>query len=434
MERVQVGIIAPALGVPDETIQRFTESVHQSAPGCSYRVRIAKGLGDPEGLPNISRARNIGIRSLLDSCEVVVCADVDLLVPPGLVDQSYKVAMTHSCLWARAKHVRDAAEPYPWEAWKASPIREVARGTWNAMRWQEWVRSGGWDERCRGWGGEDDALTRDISEAGIPTYREDGFPLMHVHHAHRTRRHVGENTRIGQPTEWNWLVPNAAMTLFVTSRCNMQCNECSVAGLRGRDPAYSMPMEEVALFVALTRRAGYRFRVIVLSGGEPTLWPHLRGACRFIRESGIANRIKILTNGSCAEAITPDLVEVVDDIVISVHNTHHRAEQIARKFPGTVRIADRTTHYAQPTGPMDGVLPAKCVCGFGYFLYASTVGLCPMQLTVMPITGAWPHIMPLRGRYLDELMNVDRYRQPACRVCVSNERVRDCGETVKAHD
>lgn len=416
MERTQVGIVAPALGMPEATVQRFIDSVHASKPSCSYKLRIAKGLGSSAGLSNISRARNIGIRSMLDDCEVVVCADSDLVVPEGLIDRSYKIALSHSNFWARAK--------------EGGSIRLSARGTWNAMRWQEWVKSGGWDERCIGWGGEDDVFHSAIAERGIPTFREDGFDLMHPPHQPRSQFMSRRNLRIAKPTTWNWLAPNGAMTLFTTSRCTMECAECSVGPLRQRDKTYSMSMEDVCMFVCLTKQAGYRYRIVVLSGGEPCLWPHLYRACRLIKESGITKRIKILSNGSVPDAITSDLIEVVDEIVLSTHNSHMDAEMVAKKYPGTVRTVNRQDHYRIPQQAYPNTTPSDCVCGLNFFLYAGTVGLCPMELSVL--VDHHPHIMPMRGRYLDELMSVDRYNQPACTACCANEKVRKLVGTVPA--
>ncbi|HEV3240037.1 MAG TPA: galactosyltransferase-related protein [Casimicrobiaceae bacterium] len=47
----------------------------------------------------------------------------------------------------------------------------------------EWLlRLGGFDERFRGWGGEDDALTQKLLRAGVPTVEIDGPPALHLWH------------------------------------------------------------------------------------------------------------------------------------------------------------------------------------------------------------------------------------------------------------
>ena len=48
---------------------------------------------------------------------------------------------------------------------------------------REWLlRLGGFDERFRGWGGEDDAMTHKLRRAGVPVVQIDGPPALHLWH------------------------------------------------------------------------------------------------------------------------------------------------------------------------------------------------------------------------------------------------------------
>jgi hypothetical protein len=48
---------------------------------------------------------------------------------------------------------------------------------------REWlVRLGGFDERFRGWGGEDDAMTQKLLRAGVQALQLDGPPALHLWH------------------------------------------------------------------------------------------------------------------------------------------------------------------------------------------------------------------------------------------------------------
>jgi len=51
----------------------------------------------------------------------------------------------------------------------------LARGAFLAL--------GGWDERFRGWGGEDDALSYRLERARLPAIELDLRPAVHLHHA-----------------------------------------------------------------------------------------------------------------------------------------------------------------------------------------------------------------------------------------------------------
>ena len=64
----------------------------------------------------------------------------------------------------------------------------------------DWLKTGGWDERLTGYGGEDDALVIRREEAGIETTVTRDFPLMHVNHPARDSRTTEsrlENLEIG---------------------------------------------------------------------------------------------------------------------------------------------------------------------------------------------------------------------------------------------
>lgn len=51
---------------------------------------------------------------------------------------------------------------------------------------------GGWDERFRGWGGEDDAMTYKLERARVPALELDTRPALHLHHARRPEHTYGQ--------------------------------------------------------------------------------------------------------------------------------------------------------------------------------------------------------------------------------------------------
>ena len=67
---------------------------------------------------------------------------------------------------------------------------------------REWLlRLGGFDERFRGWGGEDDAMTQKLRRAGVEAAQIDGPPALHLWHP-RSRAttfghaHYADNRRV----------------------------------------------------------------------------------------------------------------------------------------------------------------------------------------------------------------------------------------------
>lgn len=94
---------------------------------------------------------------------------------------------------------RGAFDYAPVRAVDAAPNREgigekvVFCGGVFVIRRDAFVHLGGWDERFRGWGGEDDAMTYLVQRARLCAVELDERPALHLHHAR-----LPENT-FGQP-------------------------------------------------------------------------------------------------------------------------------------------------------------------------------------------------------------------------------------------
>jgi GT2 family glycosyltransferase len=197
-----LGIVVPAVGIDEPTIQRFTDCLleHENT---TAKIRLEIVRGPDQGMAfNAARARNAGIRACLDDCPIIVCADVDYLVPAGLVDYTaFQTGEKH--LWALRRNIPAELAPLrSWAHWMSLKIHVATEsrphgtctGSWNALSAANWRRIGGWDERCTGWGGEDDVLHARIAEAGIETVVTADFPLMHVRHTPREFSHANRRS------------------------------------------------------------------------------------------------------------------------------------------------------------------------------------------------------------------------------------------------
>lgn len=186
-----IGIVVVAVDIEPEIVARFEStlctSVHSST---AYELRVmAAERYLEDGLLNKSRALNDGIRELLKLCKVIVCTDIDMLVPPSLVDYSMANIKPRTNLWVACRDIPEKnIYPRRWEEWMKLPCRLSGFGSWNVMLKEDWIRSGGWDERLTGWGGEDDVFKKRRTERGIHTVVCDIFPLMHVSHRGRQNK------------------------------------------------------------------------------------------------------------------------------------------------------------------------------------------------------------------------------------------------------
>ena len=98
--------------------------------------------------------------------------------------------------------------------------------------------------------------------------------------------------------------PGKVSCVVFLAGCNLHCPYCHNPDLaRGRMP---QPVDTLWLQEFLRHREGL-LDAVVITGGEPTLNPHLPGLCRLIKQAGFA--LKLDTNGT-----RPDVVaRLLDD-------------------------------------------------------------------------------------------------------------------------
>lgn len=200
----KLGLVVHAVGLPDE-LGRLIESLGELGPimervRCCFVTEKNYPVEDMTKL-NISAAKNQGIRELLSDCDGVVCIDADYIIPPGLFEILMEPAMQDFHVWIRRRDIKlDEAKPRKWRQWLALPVFNDCWGSSVYLSKANWLKVGGWDERCFGWGGEDDSLMIRIGQAGIERRRIDSFPLMHI--AHGLRPFGGNNARGMENLKW----------------------------------------------------------------------------------------------------------------------------------------------------------------------------------------------------------------------------------------
>lgn len=200
----KLGLVVHAVGLPKER-DRLLESLCELGPVMDdMRVVLITEQNYPVDdmtKLNISAAKNQGIRELLNDCEGIVCIDADYIVPPGLFELLMEPAVRDFHVWVRRRDITEAeARPRKWRKWLALPVYNDCWGSSVYLSRANWLKVGGWDERCFGWGGEDDTLMIRIGQAGIERRRIDSFPLMHV--AHGLRPFSGNNARGMENLKW----------------------------------------------------------------------------------------------------------------------------------------------------------------------------------------------------------------------------------------
>jgi glycosyltransferase involved in cell wall biosynthesis len=162
---------------------------------------------------NLSKVRNFGIKCAMATCNAVVVMDADMLIPPGLFDLLSAPHNRNLHVWVECRNLPESATtPRQWEAWSKLPPIDDCLGACNFMSVENWLKIGGFDERCVGFGGEDNLAHARAGRAGINRFDWRACPLIHVAHPLRQWRkqncHGQENMRLLQLSQPNYLKAN----------------------------------------------------------------------------------------------------------------------------------------------------------------------------------------------------------------------------------
>ncbi len=145
------------------------------------------------------------------------------------------------------------------------------------------------------------------------------------------------------------------LLIYVTSECNLSCKWCNQKYTMSQNEGYEMSMEEVHAIVESCKRRNIRFNYIELTGGEPTLWKHIReGVAAFRR---ISNEVTLVTNGN-----NPELILSLDLRTWGVsasQATKAQLEKYRNSTSGSI-FYNAHSHKQTPDKPLPDTLPADC--------------------------------------------------------------------------
>ena len=214
MNTFRLGLVIHAVWLPRE-LQRMLRSIAEllPMPGINLTVRTVTETeySDPDKVTfNPAKAKNAGIRTLLDQVDGIACIDCDYIVPPGLFEFLAHPSVQPFHVWVRRRDIPEGeAARRAWWKWLRRPVFESCWGSCNYLSCENWLKVGGWDERTFGWGGDDDVLHNRIPRTGVKQIKIDGLPLMHVEHPlrdwHAKSARQFENVAFVQQAQENYL-------------------------------------------------------------------------------------------------------------------------------------------------------------------------------------------------------------------------------------
>jgi sulfatase maturation enzyme AslB (radical SAM superfamily) len=202
---------------------------------------------------------------------------------------------------------------------------------------------------------------------------------------------------------------NAAV--FPTFQCTLACPECSAKEGKARKSPV-MTMEDIEKFYWRLREQNVKLKHLRFSGGEPTLWPHLRYAIRRAKELDITNKVIVFSNGlnrTAADYGEADLVRVTHYGATNRRDILRLKKELGRRLrvSWTVHIP-----YSCDTDVL-GDLPAKCGSQSLCFAHGKVYPCC--YTAVNGIGG-----FPLDDNFYALCCNSKANEQEVCRKCWAN--------------
>jgi hypothetical protein len=215
------------------------------------------------------------------------------------------------------------------------------------------------------------------------------------------------------------------LSIIATTRCNLACPLCMLQWLMRDRPRYDLPLDELAHFITRCEEMELYFAWAWFTGGEPTLWPHLAEGVKMLSDSPSFGKLRLNTNGANIGALDP-IRDKLANVRMSVY--HANLEKAKELYP--IRAQYKIgfwsePHRAAPEQPIDGGLPAPCICPIMSY-FDRRVYVCPGGYSVAAKTGT-PLDDPRYSISVDEDFAVfyeanetKRLNQPLCQSCLSN--------------
>lgn len=212
--------------------------------------------------------------------------------------------------------------------------------------------------------------------------------------------------------------------------CNFSCVSCSHAAPANK--SWMMPPEVLREDLAKLSTV-VRFHRIQMVGGEPTLNRQLPELMRVARESGIANEVMVITNGSLLKKMPEEFWQEFDTLQLSIYPTleagisefaQAKCREFGKPFYSTVftefhqqfrRVPNKGEHFKTCHWKSDCYTVHR-----GAFYLCPQSAFFPENFMGLP---AGVDGLPLEGITEEKLTVFLNRSEPlnACRICMANE-------------
>lgn len=134
------------------------------------------------------------------------------------------------------------------------------------------------------------------------------------------------------------------LEINAVDHCNLSCRSCSHFAPVSAKKTTSLDslrtdLEKLGRF--------YHARTVRIIGGEPLLRPDLAEFADVLKESGIADSVRLITNGTLLGRIGPELMELLSSIEISIYPKHAPDPEVLRALHARAKAAGVAVHVKE---------------------------------------------------------------------------------------
>jgi hypothetical protein len=228
------------------------------------------------------------------------------------------------------------------------------------------------------------------------------------------------------------MIIEEGLSIKTTSLCQMYCKHCTVIPWMQQHPDYHVSIEDIKNLIKYSKESNYKWKFILLSGGEPLLWENLEEGTVLLYKSGITDNLTMFTN---AMAVNEKNIGRIGIVIDNLHNfrisayksNRKKIDYVVKKFGNRVNVVEREVRAIAPTEPIKNSLPADCHCR-AYSLVDGYIDACgPARTILCKIEGMFlgddVKSVKLQKNFLDFYKEYPKYNRKICQYCISNSKV-----------
>jgi len=232
----------------------------------------------------------------------------------------------------------------------------------------------------------------------------------------------------------NEMIQRMVLSIKTIAACQNRCSFCPVIPWMEELKGFETSLDDIKNLVYYSVAAGYHFKRIIFSGGEPLLWKHLKTAANIINLSGITQSLYFYTNALKVDKdYLPEfrvICSLFDKAVVSQYdNNEENVKLIKSSGIPNIIVMNREKYYITPKNPIPDSLPADCGCqAFG--MVGNKITLCSFQDHMISYQN-WnrnkfqDQEVEIGENFLSKFENVNPFIREMCAYCIGNIKVKN---------